>query len=130
MRLFGRKNGFSLVELIVVISVIAVLASIVVGLGKRVKELGNIKLTQSTIDIMSTAVELYYQNNRDQNNSNTMTHKSRGWLSRRHQTSSLRRDCNSVATTLASVCFRTSSPFQLRIISETLGTDIVHRLAK
>lgn len=61
MRFFVRKTGFTLVELIVVISVIAVLASLVIGLGKHVKDQGNIKLTQSTIDILITAVELYYQ---------------------------------------------------------------------
>lgn len=61
MRLLCRKNGFSLVETLAVISVITILAAMVVGVGKQVKDQGNIKLTKSTIDILVTAVEMYYQ---------------------------------------------------------------------
>lgn len=63
MRLLCRKNGFSLVEILVVIAAVAVLVSMVVGVGKHVKEQGKIKLTESTIEILVTAVELYYQDN-------------------------------------------------------------------
>lgn len=65
MRLICRKNGFSLVETLVVVSVIAVLVSVVIGVGKHVKEQGKIKLTKSTIDILVTALELYHQDQGD-----------------------------------------------------------------
>jgi len=61
MRFLCRKKGFSIVETLVIIAVIAVLAAMVLGVGKHVKEQGKIKLTKSTIDILVTAVELYYQ---------------------------------------------------------------------
>ncbi|MCF7956042.1 MAG: type II secretion system GspH family protein [Phycisphaerae bacterium] len=61
MRLLCRKKGFSIVEILTVIAVITVLAAMVLGVGKHVKEMGNIKLTKSTIDILVTAVEQYYQ---------------------------------------------------------------------
>jgi len=61
MRLLCRKNGFSLVETLAVISVITILAAMVLGVGKHVKDQANIKLTKSTIDILVTAVEMYYQ---------------------------------------------------------------------
>lgn len=65
MRFFDRKNGFTLVEILAVVAVITVLLSMVIGVGKHVKDQGKIKLTQSTIEILVTAVELYYQDNGD-----------------------------------------------------------------
>jgi len=65
MRLLYRKNGFSLVEVLSVVAVVAVLLSLVIGLSKHVREKGNVRLTESTIDILVTAVELYYQDNSD-----------------------------------------------------------------
>jgi prepilin-type N-terminal cleavage/methylation domain-containing protein len=65
MRFSFRKNGFTLVEIVVVITIVALLVSMVAGLGKHVKDQANVKLTKSTIEILVTAVELYYQDNND-----------------------------------------------------------------
>lgn len=65
MRFIDRKNGFTLTEIIIVISVLAVLASLAIGVGRHVKDQGKIKLTKSTIEILVTATELYFSDNND-----------------------------------------------------------------
>jgi prepilin-type N-terminal cleavage/methylation domain-containing protein len=56
------KKGFSLVEVMAVVAVLMVLAGMVLGLGKRLQDQAKEKLAQSTIDILVTAVEMYYAN--------------------------------------------------------------------
>jgi prepilin-type N-terminal cleavage/methylation domain-containing protein len=54
------KKGFSLVEVMAVVAVLMVLAGMVLGLGKRLQDQAKEKLAQSTIDILVTAIEVYY----------------------------------------------------------------------
>ena len=54
------KTGFSLIEAIVTIAVIAVLATLVLGLSKRVETQAKERLTSSTIEVLMTAVGMYY----------------------------------------------------------------------
>jgi hypothetical protein len=52
--------GFTAMEIVVVISILALLVGVFVGLGHRIRVEGNDELTKSTITILSTALEQYY----------------------------------------------------------------------
>jgi len=65
MRLVGRKTGFTLVEILVVIAAIGIFVSISIGLGKYLKDQGKAMLTESTISILVTAVEQFYDEEND-----------------------------------------------------------------
>ena len=52
-------GGFTLVELLVVIAIIAFLAGAMIGVGSHMRTAMLIKNTQSSLDILSTALELY-----------------------------------------------------------------------
>ena len=52
--------GFSLVEVLVVMAIIIILATIVVGVGKRFVRQSQERLTNSAIDVIQTAIEQYH----------------------------------------------------------------------
>ena len=54
------KKGFSLVELLVVIAIIAVLLTLTIGGGRMLKLQAEQRLAQGGIEIIVTALELYY----------------------------------------------------------------------
>jgi len=53
------QRGFTLVELLVVAAIIVVLASALVGVGRRMLTLAQVKLARSTLEIVVTAIEQY-----------------------------------------------------------------------
>ncbi|WP_146661588.1 type II secretion system protein [Anaerohalosphaera lusitana] len=61
MRACDRKSGFTLVEALTVIAVIGVLVSLVLGLGKSLKEQADERLANSTIEVLVTAIEQYLE---------------------------------------------------------------------
>ena len=60
MRVFRRHHGFSMLEVLTAVAIIAVLVSLVLGLGKRIKDQAQERLCKSAIDIISSALEQYY----------------------------------------------------------------------
>ena len=60
MKVFRRHRGFSMLEVLTAIAIIAVLVSMVLGLGKRVKIQAQERLCKSGIDIISSALDQYY----------------------------------------------------------------------
>jgi prepilin-type N-terminal cleavage/methylation domain-containing protein len=59
------KRGFTLLELLVVISIIGLLSSVVVSSTQKSKEKAGYAKASRDITTMRTALELYYQNNGD-----------------------------------------------------------------
>jgi prepilin-type N-terminal cleavage/methylation domain-containing protein len=60
MKVFRRHSGFSMIEVLTAIAIIAVLASMVLGLGKRIKAQGRENFCKSEIDIIDLALKEYY----------------------------------------------------------------------
>jgi len=60
MRSGMDKKAFSMVEIITVIAIISILVVMVFGVGKNISTKGKELLCESTIEILATAVELYY----------------------------------------------------------------------
>ena len=60
MRVFRRHRGFSMIEVLTVVAIIAVLVSMVLGLGKRIKTQAQERLCQSGIDIINCALCQYF----------------------------------------------------------------------
>lgn len=60
MKHIGRKKGFTLVELMTVMGILALLASALLTAGKYVKIRAYERLTASTISVIVTALEQYY----------------------------------------------------------------------
>ncbi len=58
-RKFGQ-SGFTLMELLVVAAIVVVLASALVGVGRRLLTGAQDKLARSTLEIVATAVEQYH----------------------------------------------------------------------
>ena len=58
-----KKQSFSLIELLVVISIITILAAMVIGGLSAVSEKNDIADTKSTIMLLQDAMLKYYQNN-------------------------------------------------------------------
>ena len=54
------KSGFSSLEVIVAVAILLILASMVLGVGKRIRQQANERLAQSLIDVLVTALEQYY----------------------------------------------------------------------
>jgi prepilin-type N-terminal cleavage/methylation domain-containing protein len=57
----SRGRGFTLIELLTVIAIVAILSTIVFGLGRRVSESGRISRTGSELATISVALERYRQ---------------------------------------------------------------------
>lgn len=65
MCMLKDKKGFTAVEVIVVVSIIAVILSMVIGVGRHIMEQARRRAAKSTIDIIVTAVEQYYDDNKN-----------------------------------------------------------------
>ncbi len=57
---FCDKKGFSITEILVVIAILAILVTLVLGAGKRLKAQAEEKLAKSTIGVLVAAIEHYY----------------------------------------------------------------------
>lgn len=57
---FSDKRGFSITEILVVIAILAILVTLVLGAGKRLKVQAEEKLAESTIGVLVAAIEHYY----------------------------------------------------------------------
>ena len=60
MKRFDAKNGFSLIEVIAAVAILAVLVGILLGVGSRVKNQGDEKLAKNTVELLVAAIERYY----------------------------------------------------------------------
>lgn len=60
MRYCAKTKGFSTVELLTVIAVLAILASILLGVGKRLQTQAEEKLADGMVDVLVSALEQYY----------------------------------------------------------------------
>ena len=61
MRICRKKRAFSTLEVLAAVAVVIILAMIVLGAGKHLKTQADEKLAKSTIQILITAIEQYYQ---------------------------------------------------------------------
>lgn len=59
MNKFKYKNGFTLVEMIVVIAIITILAGVLLKVGGRVAQQSKERQTRATIDILDSALEQF-----------------------------------------------------------------------
>ncbi len=60
MRRVVNQSGFSLLEMVVVVATILILAGALLGVGKYLKIRGSIDLTASELEVLSTALQQYY----------------------------------------------------------------------
>jgi prepilin-type N-terminal cleavage/methylation domain-containing protein len=60
MRFGSDKKGFSLVEMLIAIAIVLVLFTLVVRVGGNLKEQAKCRLTECTIDILVSALSVYY----------------------------------------------------------------------
>lgn len=60
MRYCAKTKGFSTVELLTVIAILAILASILLGVGKCLQTQAEEKLARGMIDVLVSALEQYY----------------------------------------------------------------------
>jgi general secretion pathway protein G len=58
-RVIRRRDGFTLLELLAVIAIIAVLTSIVIGVGRRASETGKVARAKAELAVLSAALESY-----------------------------------------------------------------------
>lgn len=65
MKTYGKKNGFTLVELLTVVTILAVLAGMFLGAAKHVRTRAYERLAASTISVMVTATEQYHNDNKE-----------------------------------------------------------------
>ena len=61
MRCNGTSKGFSLVEILTVVAIIAILAGMLLGVGKHIKTQADEKLTAGQIEVLVSALEQYYE---------------------------------------------------------------------
>jgi prepilin-type N-terminal cleavage/methylation domain-containing protein len=59
MRSFTRKSGFTLVEMLIVLTVIVILTALTVKIAKRVEDQGKERLTKATLGIIDAALEQF-----------------------------------------------------------------------
>ncbi len=64
MRPKGRKNGFTLVELLTVLAILVILAGALLKVSKYVRDRASEGLTESTITVIVTALEQYHNDNK------------------------------------------------------------------
>jgi prepilin-type N-terminal cleavage/methylation domain-containing protein len=60
MRSTRKQSGFSILEVLTTLAIMAVLVSLVLGLGKRIKAQAREDLCKSGIDIINCALQEYY----------------------------------------------------------------------
>jgi type II secretory pathway pseudopilin PulG len=60
MLIARKKIGFSIVEILTVIGIVAILLTAVLGVSKKLKRQANEQLTASMIEVIVTALEQYY----------------------------------------------------------------------
>ena len=60
MAKFRNSKGFSITEMLVVVAVLAILVTLVLGAGKRLRTQAEEKLAKSTIGVLVAATEHYY----------------------------------------------------------------------
>jgi len=60
MLIARKKIGFSTVEILTVVAILAILLSVVMGVSKKMKQQANEQLTASMIEVLVTALEQYY----------------------------------------------------------------------
>jgi prepilin-type N-terminal cleavage/methylation domain-containing protein len=65
MKTYGKKNGFTAVELLTVVAILAVLVGMLLGAAKHVRTRAYERLAASTISVMVTAIEQYYNDNKE-----------------------------------------------------------------
>jgi prepilin-type N-terminal cleavage/methylation domain-containing protein len=61
MRICRNKDGLTLVEILVVVALIAILATIVVGVAKRIDDQSKEKSIESTFVLLDSALQAYRQ---------------------------------------------------------------------
>jgi prepilin-type N-terminal cleavage/methylation domain-containing protein len=59
MKTRGQNSGFTLIEMVVVVAIIAILISMVFGIATRVEEQGKIRLCKDTLAIIDNALEQF-----------------------------------------------------------------------
>lgn len=65
MKTYGKKNGFTTVELLTVIAILAILAGLFLGVAKNQRTRAHQRLAASTISVMVTAIEQFYIDNKE-----------------------------------------------------------------
>jgi len=65
MKTYGKKNGFTTVELLTVVTILAVLAGMLLGAARHVRTRAYERLAASTISVMITAIEQYHNDNKE-----------------------------------------------------------------
>ncbi len=60
MLIARKKNGFSMVEILTVVGILAILLTVVMGVSKKMKRQANEQLTASLIEVLVTALDQYY----------------------------------------------------------------------
>ncbi len=59
MKIFNRKDGFTLIEMLLVVAIIVLLVSMVIGVAKRVDDQGKERLCRETITLIGNALEQF-----------------------------------------------------------------------
>jgi prepilin-type N-terminal cleavage/methylation domain-containing protein len=59
MRSYEHKTGFTLVEMIIVVAIIALLATMVIGIAARIDSQGKGRLMRETFDLLDAALEAF-----------------------------------------------------------------------
>jgi prepilin-type N-terminal cleavage/methylation domain-containing protein len=57
MKSYGYKTGFTLIEMIIVVAIIALLATMVIGIAARIDSQGKERLMRETFDLLDAALE-------------------------------------------------------------------------